>query len=514
MKERTRSQGRPEKIQRPSDTDDPAQSRRERFFSEKNQRKPILVFDRDSETAGERPVRKDRPPREKSPEGRTSSRSRKPAEKRSTSRERTSGRGPAKERPYGRGPAKERPDGREPAKERPDGRGSAKERPYGRGPAKERPDGRGPTKERPDGRGPAKERPYSRGPAKERPYGGRSGERPYGRTERKTEDRDKAPEREFRDKKTGFRKKAAISGGPAEQPFEDKKKDFRSGKKDSGPEPAKPFRQKKTFDKSYTNRGDQRIPVRSKEKELPGKRIKTSEELIRLNKFIANAGICSRREADELIQAGAIRVNGKIITQLGFKISRNDKVQYGEETLRPEPVVYVLLNKPKGFITTVEDPSDRDTVMALVRHATDARIYPVGRLDRNTTGLLLLTNDGELAKKLTHPRHRIEKLYHAVLDKNLTRNDMETIANGMELEDGFIRVDEISYVEGAESKKEIGIRLHSGRNRIVRRIFEALGYRVTKLDRVIFAGLTKKDLPRGKWRFLRKEEVSHLKMLK
>ncbi|MBP6977498.1 MAG: pseudouridine synthase [Bacteroidales bacterium] len=236
-------------------------------------------------------------------------------------------------------------------------------------------------------------------------------------------------------------------------------------------------------------------------------------EMIRLNKFIANAGVCSRREADELIRAGAIRVNGKIVTELGVKVSRKDKIQYGDQTLRAEPLVYVLLNKPKGYITTVDDPLDRNTVMTLVKDASRYRIYPVGRLDRNTTGLLLFTNDGELAKKLSHPRHRIEKIYHVELDRNLTKNDMMTIAAGITLEDGFVKVDEIAWVEGADSKKEIGIRLHSGKNRVVRRIFEHLEYRVIRLDRVVFAGLTKKDLPRGRWRPLSKEEISRLKRL-
>jgi len=243
------------------------------------------------------------------------------------------------------------------------------------------------------------------------------------------------------------------------------------------------------------------------------KRSDDKQDLIRLNKYIANAGICSRREADQLIEAGAIKVNGKVVTELGTKVSPTDKVQYGDTTLRSEQPVYVLLNKPKGFITTVDDPYDRKTVMGLVRNAAKERIYPVGRLDRNTTGLLLFTNDGELAKKLTHPSHRVDKIYHVVLDKSLTKKDFEQIASGIKLEDGFIKVDEISYVEG-ESKKDIGIRIHSGRNRIVRRIFETLDYKVMRLDRVVFAGLTKKDLPRGRWRHLTKEEVRYLKMRK
>ena len=241
--------------------------------------------------------------------------------------------------------------------------------------------------------------------------------------------------------------------------------------------------------------------------------IKPGEELIRLNKYIANAGICSRREADNLITAGIIRVNGKVVTELGTKISRKDKVLYGDELIRPEKNVYILLNKPKGYITTVEDPYHRNTVMILLKGAAKERIYPVGRLDRNTTGLLLFTNDGELTTKLTHPSHKIEKIYHVTLDRNLSKPDMEKIAGGITLDDGLITIDEIAYVEG-KGKKEIGIRIHSGKNRIIRRMFESLGYKVTKLDRVIFAGLTKKDIPRGKWRHLKEKEIDRLRMLK
>ena len=238
---------------------------------------------------------------------------------------------------------------------------------------------------------------------------------------------------------------------------------------------------------------------------------KSDSNLTRLNKYIANAGICSRREADQLIQAGVIKINGKVVTELGTKVSPTDKVQYNDRTLKSEKSVYVLLNKPKGFITTVDDPFERKTVMSLIKNAAKERIYPVGRLDRNTTGLLLFTNDGELTTKLTHPSHRIEKIYHVVLDKSLTKINLDKIAAGFELDDGFIKVDEISYVEG-ESKKEIGVKLHSGKNRVVRRIFESLGYKVMRLDRVVFAGLTKKDIPRGKWRRLTDEEVRFLKM--
>ncbi len=243
------------------------------------------------------------------------------------------------------------------------------------------------------------------------------------------------------------------------------------------------------------------------------KRHVTEPEQIRLNRYIANAGICSRREADKLITSGVISVNGKVVTDLGVKVSPKDKVKYEGVTLRPEKKYYVLLNKPKGYITTTDDPYNRKTVMYLVKNACRERIYPVGRLDRETTGLLLLTNDGELAKKLTHPKHKIRKIYAVMLDKTLTKADFEAIERGIELEDGFIKPDHIAYVRDAESKKEIGMELHSGRNRIVRRIFESLGYKVVKLDRVSFAGLTKKDIPRGKWRFLKDKEVNFLRML-
>ena len=236
--------------------------------------------------------------------------------------------------------------------------------------------------------------------------------------------------------------------------------------------------------------------------------------LIRLNKYLADSGVCSRREADKLIEAGAVTVNGKVVTQLGTKVSRDDKVAYGGQTLKREVLRYVLLNKPKGFLTTADDPMDRKTVMDLVANACDERIYPVGRLDRNTLGLLLLTNDGELAKKLTHPKYGVKKLYHVTLDKALTKNDLIKISDGIELEDGPIKADAIAWVTGVESKKEVGIELHSGRNRIVRRIFESLGYKVEKLDRVRFASLTKLNLPRGHWRHLTEKEVAMLKMLK
>ena len=234
---------------------------------------------------------------------------------------------------------------------------------------------------------------------------------------------------------------------------------------------------------------------------------------IRLNKYLADSGVCSRREADDLIKAGCVTVNGEVITTMGYKVKPGDKVVYGGQTLNREKLRYILLNKPKGYITTADDPEGRVTVMELVRDACTERIFPVGRLDKNTTGLLLLTNDGELAKRLTHPSSQVSKLYHVVLDKPLTRNDMLRIADGVELDDGMITPDEIAYDADDESKKSVGIKLHSGRNRIVRRIFEHLGYDIVKLDRVMFAGLDKYRLPRGEWRFLTDGEVAALKRL-
>jgi 23S rRNA pseudouridine2605 synthase len=237
------------------------------------------------------------------------------------------------------------------------------------------------------------------------------------------------------------------------------------------------------------------------------------EGLIRLNKYLADAGICSRREADKLISSGAVKVNGKVVTELGTKVSTTDKVVYGGQALRREKLRYLVLNKPKDFITTTDDPFERKTVMSLVEKACPERIYPVGRLDRGTTGVLLFTNDGDIAKKLTHPKHGIRKIYHVVLNKQLTKADYEKISTGLELDDGFIKADKISWIEEGKIKKEVGLELHSGRNRIVRRIFESLGYRVVRLDRVVFAGITKKDTPRGKWRMLTDAEVNMLKRL-
>ena len=250
----------------------------------------------------------------------------------------------------------------------------------------------------------------------------------------------------------------------------------------------------------------------SKQKQLKYKEMLTDpNEPIRLNKFLANAGVCSRREADAFIEAGDVKVNDVVITELGTKITRQDKVTFKDKEVHIESKVYILLNKPKNCVTTSDDPQERLTVMDLVKNACSERIYPVGRLDRNTTGVLLLTNDGDLASKLTHPAFKKKKIYHVWLDKPVAVEDMEKIANGLELEDGEIHADAISYAHETD-RAQVGIEIHSGRNRIVRRIFESLGYHVTKLDRVYFAGLTKKNLSRGKWRYLNEKEVNALRM--
>lgn len=235
------------------------------------------------------------------------------------------------------------------------------------------------------------------------------------------------------------------------------------------------------------------------------------DEPVRLNRYLANAGVCSRREADTFIQAGVVKVNGVVVTELGTKVKRSDEVMFHDQAINMEKKVYVLLNKPKDYVTTSDDPQNRKTVMELVKNACRERIYPVGRLDRNTTGVLLFTNDGDLATKLTHPQYLKKKIYHVFCDKNVTAADLRQIADGIMLEDGEIHADAIDYAHETD-KKQVGIEIHSGRNRIVRRIFEHLGYKVVKLDRVYFAGLTKKNVKRGDWRFLTQDEVNMLKM--
>ncbi len=322
-------------------------------------------------------------------------------------------------------------------------------------------------------------------------------------------------------------------------------REYRSEKKSSEDKPfGKFYKAKRSFSKNKTARAEggsrfsdnkfsDRKPSRPESSEKrdyvkkdfkrPGKRERskptaestsTQTEGIRLNRFIANSGICSRREADELIEAGVITVNGKVVTELGTRISTDDDIRYNGERMKSEKLVYLILNKPKDYITTTDDPQERKTVMELIKSAGKERVYPVGRLDRNTTGLLMFTNDGDMTKKLTHPSSNIFKVYHVELDKPLKKEHMNAIAEGIELEDGFIKVDEIAYDdEGAGDKSMVGVELHSGKNRVVRRLFEHFEYEVRRLDRVIFAGLTKKDLPRGRWRFLTEEEINMLKVM-
>lgn len=251
-------------------------------------------------------------------------------------------------------------------------------------------------------------------------------------------------------------------------------------------------------------------PTRSKPASKPSKKV--DDGTMRLNRYIANAGVCSRREADNLILSGAISVNGIVVAELGARVNLDDKVTVGGESIKHEKKVYLVMNKPKNFITTLDDPLGRKTVLQLVGKLKQ-RVYPVGRLDRATTGVLMFTNDGDMTKKLTHPKHGIKKIYQVSTDKNVTQAHLKQIAEGIELEDGWIKADEVNYVGKGDDRKEVGIELHSGKNRIVRRIFEHLGYEIIKLDRVLFAGLTKKDIARGQWRYLTNEEVNFLKML-
>jgi len=343
-----------------------------------------------------------------------------------------------------------------------------------------------------------------------KPDGINKGERPRRDAPFKRDENFKREDRPFR--KSGEYKKDDQTDDRSkreERPRRDTsfKTNNRNFKKDDGSKREdKPFR-KNTSDRPRTPRQNDGSQHESRSY------VSGEPELIRLNRYIANAGICSRRKADELIEAGVVSINGEVVTSLGTRVNpATDEVKYNGERLKREKMVYVLLNKPKDYITTTEDPQERRTVMHLVEKSTRERIYPIGRLDRNTTGLLLMTNDGELAEKLSHPRNGITKIYQVELNKNLTQGDFNKIEYGIELEDGLIKPDDISYVQGA-SKNEIGIQIHSGKNRIVRRIFEHLGYDVIKLDRVIYANLTKKDLPRGRWRHLEEKEIIQLKHL-
>ncbi len=331
-------------------------------------------------------------------------------------------------------------------------------------------------------------------------------------------DKSSRPKRRFDDDDDeGFRPKRSFKGGRKEGYSSDnkRKKDFKGGAKRRYEDDKKPRRRDVTAESEILTEIVNRRRIEGRKSPQKQKILSLEFEEqhgpIRLNKYIANAGICSRRDADVLIASGAITVNGEVVTEMGHKVMPTDEVRYGDKVLQREKPVYVLLNKPKDYITTTDDERDRANVMQLVRDACEERIYPVGRLDRDTTGLLLFTNDGDLTKKLTHPSSQIEKTYYVELDKNFANIDMAALRNGLELNDGVIIPDEVEYVD--DSRQHVGITIHSGKNRIVRRMFEFLGYEVVKLDRVVFAGLTKKDLPRGQWRFLTKKEVAFLKML-
>lgn len=336
--------------------------------------------------------------------------------------------------------------------------------------------------------------------------GPRSFEKPFNRDENRGTERG-GDRFERRDRHTGFEGRPS-HGGDDRRAFRDDR--FQDKKKDS---------EQSEYAEKVADAANRRVgkyeyaPQYNLEgyEKKTGKTAKTEQNEMRLNKYISNAGICSRREADDLIATGQISVNGKIVTEMGYKVMPSDVVRYGKKSLNPEKLVYILINKPKDYITTTEDPEDRKTVLDLIEGACSERVYPVGRLDRNTTGLLLMTNDGELAVKLTHPSTGIKKIYQAELDKPITTEDFELLQAGVQLEDGFIRPDEVGLV--TPDAMVVGLEIHSGRNRIVRRMFEHLGYEVQKLDRTVFAGLNKKDLPRGKWRFLSEKEVIKLKYL-
>ena len=350
--------------------------------------------------------------------------------------------------------------------------------------------------------GPRQQRPYNNGPRQQRPYNNNNGGG-YNNGPRQ--------QRPYNNNNGG-----GYNNGPRQQrPYNNN-----GGGYNNGPRQQRPYNNNGGGYNNRNNRnnyGDNAFPTRGKSFTPRPKRIEYEmpvpdpDEQIRLNKYMSNAGICSRREADEFIQQGLVKVNGQVVTELGTKITHSDVVEYDEKVVTLQSKCYILLNKPKDCVTTSDDPNGRTTVMDLVKGACTERIYPVGRLDRNTTGVLLLTNDGDLASKLTHPKYVKKKIYHVWTDKDIAEDDMQRIADGIELEDGPIHADAISYATETD-RNQAGIEIHSGRNRIVRRIFESLGYHVTKLDRVYFAGLTKKNLPRGRWRYLTQDEVNYLKM--
>jgi 23S rRNA pseudouridine2605 synthase len=443
-------------------------------------------------------------------------------------RRRSSSTGPREERPYKKFSSDDKPFG---DKRRSSSSGPREERPYKKSSSGDKPFG---DRRRSSSTGPREERPYKRSSSDDKPFGDKRRSSSAPREERPYKKRSDAGD------KPSFRDKDASRG---ERPF--KKADdteglarkFDSGnfgkpykkaypkKDDEGEKPVRRERSERSaplesrsdrpvekFDKAKIVRRKASdiataAPSKSSEAEAPAQTGK-----IRLNKFIANSGVCSRREADELITMGLISVNGKTITELGYKVNPGDEVRHESKVLRAEKPVYILMNKPKGFLTTTSDPQERNTVMHIIANHVKERVYPVGRLDRNTTGLLLLTNDGDLADKLMHPSYNVKKIYKVELDRPITKGDAQTILEGVKLEEGRAVVDDIAIV--SEDRKTVGLEIHIGWNRVVRRIFESLEYQVVKLDRSVYAGLNKKDLGRGEWRFLTKEELILLKHYK
>ena len=344
-------------------------------------------------------------------------------------------------------------------------------------------------------------------------FEGRSEGRSFGRSENRYEGRSenrfegRSEERSFsRGERGGY---SSGSESRSEYGSQDRRQGGFKGSNKGGFKPQRGDSARGGFNKSANNSGKRSFrPKDDSQRSYPKYSAKQTGD-VRLNKFLAQSGLCSRREADSFIQAGLVSVNGVIVTELGVKVKSSDEVKFNDSKVQGEKKVYLVLNKPKGYVTSLEDPHADKTVMELIKGACAERVYPVGRLDKNSLGLLLFTNDGDITRQLTHPSHEKKKIYQVSLDKPLTRADMELMTEGITLEDGEIYADEVAYV--GESKKEVGIEIHSGRNRIVRRIFEHLGYTVTKLDRVLFAGLTKKNLKRGQWRFLTPQEVGMLK---
>ena len=431
------------------------------------------------------------------------------------------------DRPYRSRPTSDR-------RERP--AGDRRERPAGERrerPAGERRDDR-PFRSRPSSDRPDRERSERRerpaGERRERPAGERRDDRPFrsrqssDRPDRERSERRERPAGDRRERPTGERRERPTGDRRDDRPFRSRPSSDRPDRERSKrrERPAGDRRERSEGDRrkrSVSDRRDDR-PFRSRPSSdrvaaseytpKPRRRKALEEEGIRLNKFIANSGVCSRREADEYITSGLISVNGQIITELGTKIQSSDDVRFNGERLKGEEKVYILMNKPKDFVTTVTDPNAEKTVMDLIAGKCSQRVFPVGRLDKATTGVLLMTNDGEIAEKLSHPSNLQKKIYHVFLDKNLSGSDFKQLIDGVVLEDGMVQADALSYIE--EDKSQIGLEIHSGRNKVVRRMFEQLGYRVKKLDRVFYAGLTKKNLRRGQWRFLTEQEISMLKM--